>query len=83
MGNEVRQYRSSTKEYSEAITFGRRAQAIDVDVGRKLLYWMDTSLRRIERAAIPDDPKIAGVPQDLEIGDIQQPEGLAIDWVAK
>ena len=83
MGDEIRQYRTSSKEYSDAILTAQRAHALDVDAGRRLLYWTDTSVRRIYRAAIPRDAKLAGSPQDLQIAGLQQPQGLSVDWVAR
>ncbi|XP_041374759.1 low-density lipoprotein receptor-related protein 2-like [Gigantopelta aegis] len=83
MGHEIRQYRTKSKEYTDVIVSGQRAHALDVDAERRFLYWTDTSVRRIYRAAIPRDAKLSGFPQDLQISGLQQPEGLSVDWVAK
>ena len=85
VGAEIRQYIPQAKdfEYTDVVLSGRRIQALDVDPGRKLLYWTDSSQKTIKRALIPDNPKEMGYPQDLKITGIRQPSGLAFDWVAK
>ena len=85
VGAEIRQYIPQAKdfEYTDVVLSGRRIQALDVDPGRKLLYWTDSSQKTIKRALIPNNPKEMGYPQDLKITGIRQPSGLAFDWVAK
>ncbi|XP_064646226.1 low-density lipoprotein receptor-related protein 2-like [Lineus longissimus] len=89
VGNEIRQHflqRSKGVDeayYSDAVIADRRVSALDVDVTKELLYWSDSSLRTIKRASIPGDPKLLGYPQDLEVMDMNDPSGLAIDWVTK
>ncbi|CAH1789469.1 unnamed protein product [Owenia fusiformis] len=84
VGPEIRQYIPEAKnfEYSDAVIAERRIQAIAIDPSRRIVYWTDTSLKTIKRAAIPDDPKHLGYPQDLELSGLEQPDGIAIDWVS-
>ncbi|XP_071103874.1 low-density lipoprotein receptor-related protein 2-like [Haliotis cracherodii] len=83
MGSEIRQYRTSTKEYTDAVVAGQRIHALDVDPAWQLLYWTDTSQRSIQRAAMPKEATMQGFAQSLKISGLQQPEGLAVDWVTK
>ncbi len=83
MGPEIRQYRTNTKEYSDAVVSGQHIHAIDVDTDWRLIYWTDTAKRLIQRAAMPKEATEQGYAQDLRIAGLQQPEGLAVDWVAK
>ena len=85
MGPEIRQYIPNSKsfDYSDAVVAEKRIRAIDYDPERKFLYWTDTSLRTIKRAVLPDNTKGVGQPQDLEIRGIEEPNGIAFDWVAK
>lgn len=57
---------------------------LDIDADRKMIYWTDISMKMIERAGIPTDMKLSSIPQpqNLEI-EVQQPEGIAIDFVTK
>ncbi|KAK7113108.1 hypothetical protein V1264_012457 [Littorina saxatilis] len=82
VGHEVRQYRSGGKDYSEAVVAGQRADAMDVDPARQLVYWTDTDLHLINRAVVPKANDASTIPQSLPIAKLDRPEGLAIDWVA-
>lgn len=85
VGHEIRVFTLSTKnyEYRDIAVFGRRVQSLTVDVTRKLVYWTDSSLKTIMRAMIPDNPKQMAHPQNLHVGDIISPNGIAFDWVAR
>ncbi|GFR87432.1 low-density lipoprotein receptor-related protein 2-like [Elysia marginata] len=83
VGDEVRQYRYKSKEYTNQIISGVRTAGIDVDMDRRLVYWTDTSLGAIYRASVPKDDKKKAVPQDLEISGVLRPEGISIDWASK
>ncbi|KAJ8319796.1 hypothetical protein KUTeg_001383 [Tegillarca granosa] len=82
--NEIRQIIPSRKEYSGTISWGRHMSGLDIDADRQMIYWTDISMRMIERAGIPIDMKLSSIPQpqNLEI-EVQQPEGIAIDFVTK
>lgn len=82
--NEIRQIIPSRKEYSGTISWGRHMSGLDIDADRKMIYWTDISMKMIERAGIPTDMKLSSIPQpqNLEI-EVQQPEGIAIDFVTK
>ncbi|XP_013407657.1 low-density lipoprotein receptor-related protein 2-like [Lingula anatina] len=84
-GHEIRQFRPNVKnmEYIDTIMTEQRVQAIDFDPAGRTVYWSDSSLKTLKRAYIPDDPTIQGHAQDLQIIGIEQPEGIAFDWVAK
>lgn len=83
-GHEIRQIILDRKEYAGTVNSGQYLGGIDVDMGRKLIYWTDSSLKKIRRAGIPRNMKAdtEAVPQDLNIM-TYQPEDLAIDWVAR
>lgn len=49
MGDEIRQYRPKTKDYTTEITSGVRSAAIDIDADRRLVYWSDTNLGKLYR----------------------------------
>lgn len=83
MGHEVRQYRSWRKDYSDAVVAGQRADALDVDPVRQLVYWTDIDVHHINRAVVPKDNDASTIPQTLPIVQINRPEGLSIDWVAQ
>ena len=85
VGHEIRQFVPNAKkfEYSDIIFAERRIQAIDMDPTRRIVYWTDSSLKTIKRAAIPSDKDHLGFSQDLSVQGIEQPDGLAFDWVAK
>ncbi|RUS75762.1 hypothetical protein EGW08_016467 [Elysia chlorotica] len=83
VGDEVRQYREKSKEYTNQIVSGVRTAGLDVDLDRRLLYWTDTSLGRIYRTAIPKDEKKKAVPQDLKVPEVSRPESISVDWAAK
>ncbi|XP_069108719.1 low-density lipoprotein receptor-related protein 2-like isoform X1 [Argopecten irradians] len=81
-GHEVRQVIPDKKAYSGTLSWGRHMGALDVDVDRRLLYFSDLSLMKIERAGIPDDIKNGGPPRPQDLNaDVTQVEGIAIDWV--
>ena len=83
-GHQVRQIIPDRKEYSGVISSGQYMGGIDLDIERRLIYWTDTSLRKILRAGIPQDLKVSSVPQPQELNlKVYQPESVAIDWVAK
>ncbi|XP_069108702.1 low-density lipoprotein receptor-related protein 2-like isoform X5 [Argopecten irradians] len=80
-GHEVRQVIPDKKAYSGTLSWGRHMGALDVDVDRRLLYFSDLSLMKIERAGIPDDIKNGGPPRPQDLNaDVTQVEGIAIDW---
>lgn len=83
-GHEVRQLIPSKKDYSGMISWGRHMGGLDIDAERRLIYWTDLSLRKIQRAAVPQDQKVAETtrPQDLNVLALR-PEGVAVDWVTK
>lgn len=83
-GHEIRQIILDRKEYSGTVNSGQYLGGIDVDMSRKLIYWTDTSMKKIRRAGIPRNMKADSetVPQDLNIL-TYQPEDVAIDWVAR
>ncbi|KAK3083345.1 hypothetical protein FSP39_020255 [Pinctada imbricata] len=83
-GHQVRQIIPERKEYSGVISNGEYFGGIDLDIERRLIYWTDTSQRKIMRAGIPQSLKISYVPkpQDLNLN-VYQPEAVAVDWVAK
>ena len=83
MGHEIRQYRSWVKDYTDVVATGQRADAIDVDPARLLVYWTDTDLHQIHRAVVPKDSDMSTIPQTLPIDGLNRPEGLSIDWVAQ
>lgn len=83
VGHEVRQYRSQLKDYSDAVVGGVRADALDVDPARQLVYWTDTDMHLIHRAVVPRDNDASTIPQTLPIVQTNRPEGLSIDWVAQ
>ncbi|CAL1548074.1 unnamed protein product [Lymnaea stagnalis] len=83
MGDEVRQYRSKSKDYTTEVISGVRSAGIDIDADRRLVYWSDTNLGKIFRASVPKDDKKKAVAQDLEIVGAKHPEGLSVDWAAK
>lgn len=83
VGHEVRQYRSWSKDYSDLIAVGERADALNVDPLRQLVYWTDTALKHINRAVLPKDGNVSTVAQALSVGGLVRPEGLSIDWVAE
>ena len=74
---------TSRFEYDDVVIAERRVQALDFDPARKVVYWSDSSLRTIKRSSLPDGPGQVGYPQDLTLGDIKEPSGIAIDWVAR
>lgn len=82
VGHEVRQYRSWTKNYTEAVVSGRRADGLDVDPLRRLMFWTDTHLHRINRAVVPKDSDVTTLPQRLPLSGVSRPEDVAVDWVA-
>lgn len=86
VGHEIRQFNPEVKQYdySDAVIAGQRIQAFDYDPdpAHNLIYWTDSSLKTIQRAAMPTRDGESGYPDDLRI-DVQQPSGLAFDWVAK
>ncbi|XP_069108725.1 pro-epidermal growth factor-like isoform X2 [Argopecten irradians] len=83
-GHEVRQVIPDKKAYSGTLSWGRHMGALDVDVDRRLLYFSDLSLMKIERAGIPDDIKNGGPPRPQDLNaDVTQVEGIAIDGVTK
>ncbi|XP_062596354.1 low-density lipoprotein receptor-related protein 2-like [Saccostrea cucullata] len=83
-GHEIRQIILDRKDYSGTVNSGQYLGGIDVDMGRKLIYWTDTSMKKIRRAGIPQNMKVdtEALPQDLNIA-TYQPEDVAIDWVAR
>ena len=83
VGHEIRQYRASTKQYSDAVLNGRRISGLDIDIVNKRVYWTDSSLRKIFRAALPQNAKQVGTPQDLNVIGVSSPEGIAYDWVTE
>lgn len=84
MGNEIRQYREHGKEYTSAVSFGRRIHAIDTDNLRNFLYWVDSSTNQIQRTFLPSTPDLGtGEPQELEVSATGRVEDIAVDWVAR
>ncbi|ESO82185.1 hypothetical protein LOTGIDRAFT_170222, partial [Lottia gigantea] len=83
IGGAIQQYRSSTKEYTNAILKSQRVQSIDVDVAWNLIFWTDKSEKKIKRATLPPDATVSGVARTIVSFDVKQPEGIAVDWVGK
>ena len=85
VGYEIRRYveQSDSTTYNDAVISGRRIQAIDVDIKRSIVYWADSSLKKLSRAAVPNDIKAMGYAQELNVHTVKQPMGVAIDWVAR
>lgn len=82
VGHEIRQSTVHTKNFEVAV-IGKRIQSLTVDVSRKLIYWTDSSLNTIMRAMIPENPRQLAHPQNLHVGGIVSPNGIAFDWVAR
>ncbi|XP_059178824.1 low-density lipoprotein receptor-related protein 2-like isoform X2 [Physella acuta] len=83
MGDEIRQYRTKSKDYATEVISGVRSAGIDIDADRRLVYWSDTNQGKIFRASVPKDEKKKAVAQDLEIYGSSHPGGLSLDWAAK
>lgn len=85
VGHEIRLFSVSSKnfEYRDVVVSGRRIQSLTVDVTRKLIYWTDSSNKTIMRAMIPENPKQLAHAQNLHVGGIVSPNGIAFDWVGR
>ena len=56
----------------------KEANSLDFNVQEMQIYWIDTSLRSINRALLQ-----RGQIEHLIFVDLPHPEGLAVDWIAK
>lgn len=86
VGHEIRKFVPGIKdsEYDDVLTAGKRIQSLAVDVARNFIYWTDSSFKTIMRAIIaPKNGRHLAHPQDLHIGGIISPKGIAFDWVAR
>ena len=85
MDNAIRQYIPDSKnmDYSDVVTSGRRIEALDYDPDRKVVYWTDSSELNIKWAGIPEDVTQRGYAERLPPIGINEPNGIAFDWVAK
>lgn len=86
VGHEIRKFVPGIKdyEYDDVLTSGKRIQSLAVDVTRNFIYWTDSSVKTIMRAIIaPKNSRHLAHPQDLHIGGIITPKGIAFDWVAR
>ena len=85
MGQEVRQYRSWEKDYTDAVVSGRQADALDVDPVKQLVYWTDSVLRQINRAVVPKEEDETAIAQPLRVESsfAGRPLGISVDWVGE
>ena len=86
VGNEIRQYLLSRKEYSNVVSVSARSpQALGVDPVRRLVYWMDSGLHSISRTLVSRDPLKSSVSQTLHVSSdlLGKLADISVDWVAQ
>merc|ERR1712150_359861 len=48
-----------------------------------MIYYTDTGLKKIYRARIPTNSSTLSYTQDLELPNMDKPEGIAFDWIGR
>ncbi|XP_061406856.1 low-density lipoprotein receptor-related protein 6-like [Lethenteron reissneri] len=87
---DLRQISLDTPDFTDAVLAGagevRHAIAIDYDPVEGHVYWSDDELRVVKRASLqaagggPADPT---TEETLVWTEVQHPDGLAVDWIAR
>ena len=91
IGYQIKQFRERiTRNDSlydkELLLDQKKVEAITIDTTRSgdgfgIIYWTDVGARQIKRAKVPRQQGAQAAEQNLEVPSLEQPEGVAYDWV--
>jgi len=84
VGSEIRQFFPRSQNYRAFVTNQGHIVATDYDPINRLIYWVDTRTKDLKRALIPRNNAsidVMSYPQNLGITDLEEPAGVAFDWL--
>ena len=83
-GARIHKMTISGKHYNDVVNTAKSIESIDVDIKTNVVYWTDLDEEpKIKRAMIPLKNTQLGISQDLELKDLNHPQGIAVDWVGR
>ena len=80
-GSQIRVFSLSRGDYLPVVMTEKNIVALDLDIDNDVVYWTDTALPAIKRSKIPGHMQELGIAQDLQIKELNYPEGISIDWM--